>query len=111
MLRDTWAKGENLFECDRCGRTYYISQSRTEWNGLLVCHGPGTSHCWEPRQPQEYVRSAGDRSAPHYIREQDTSTEVAASCTLSGRAGKAGYGVAGCMITGLNIEIPESFVA
>jgi hypothetical protein len=107
MLRDKWQKGDQLFECDRCGRTYYISNSRREWNGLLVCHGPGTSHCWEPRHSHEYVRSSQDSSSPRDIRELDTSTEVAATCTLAGRSGTVGHGIVGCMIVGLDIEVPE----
>jgi hypothetical protein len=47
--------------CDRCGFEYNLSRLRKEWTGLMVCSGPGTNGCWEPRHPQEYVRGVPDR--------------------------------------------------
>lgn len=47
--------------CDRCGFKYHLSQLRKEWTGFMVCHGPGTNDCWEPRHPQEFVRGVRDR--------------------------------------------------
>ena len=47
--------------CDRCGFKYTLDQLRKEWTGFMVCHGPNTNHCWEPRHPQEFVRGVPDR--------------------------------------------------
>lgn len=42
--------------CDRCGFKRKASETREEWNGLIVC----ADTCWEPRHPQEFVRGKYD---------------------------------------------------
>lgn len=54
--------------CDRCGFKYKLSQLRMEYTNLMVCHGPETNHCWEPRHPQEYIRAPGGDRAPYAAR-------------------------------------------
>lgn len=44
-------KGEHLVVCDRSGKVYDSSNTRREWNGLIV----GKDE-WEPRHPQEFRR-------------------------------------------------------
>lgn len=61
-------------ECDRCGGRYMSNQLRLEWNGLRVCHGPGTADCWDPRHPQDTLRGRPDRQAPPWTRPPKTST-------------------------------------
>jgi hypothetical protein len=41
--------------CDRCGKKYKFSMLKKEWDGLYVCNS-----CWEPRQPQDYIRGIRD---------------------------------------------------
>ena len=41
--------------CDRCGFKYKSFELFLEWDGLRVCH-----KCWEPRQPQDFVRALPD---------------------------------------------------
>lgn len=55
-------------QCDRCGFHYHNTQLRREWTGLMVCHGPGTNDCWEPRNTQEYIRGVKDQQAPPWTR-------------------------------------------
>ena len=43
--------------CDRCGCKFKFSQLKLEWDGLYVCTANG---CWEPRQPQDYVKGVRD---------------------------------------------------
>ena len=43
--------------CDRCGFKFKFSELRKEWDGLYVCTAHG---CWEPRQPQDYVKGIAD---------------------------------------------------
>jgi hypothetical protein len=43
--------------CDRCGSKFKFSQLKLEWDGLYVCTANG---CWEPRQPQDYVKGVMD---------------------------------------------------
>jgi hypothetical protein len=46
--------------CDRCGCKFKFSQLKLEWDGLYVCTANG---CWEPRQPQDYVKGVRDDMA------------------------------------------------
>ena len=46
--------------CDRCGSKFKFSQLKLEWDGLYVCTANG---CWEPRQPQDYVKGVMDNMA------------------------------------------------
>lgn len=43
--------------CDRCGCKFKFSDLKLEWDGLYVCTANG---CWEPRQPQDYVKGVRD---------------------------------------------------
>ena len=52
--------GSHLFRCDRCGCNYHADKKRREWTGFIVCFGPGTNNCWEPRHPQDYVRARAE---------------------------------------------------
>lgn len=49
--------------CDRCGFKFWNGETRMEWTGKRVCHGPGTNDCWEPRHPQERVRAVLDKQS------------------------------------------------
>ena len=73
--------------CDRCGSKFKFSDLKLEWDGLYVCTANG---CWEPRQPQDYVKGVRDDMSvpvsrpdqpPIYIQDE-TVTEIAVS-TLS----------------------------
>ena len=46
--------------CDRCGFEYQMGELRKEWTNMMVCAGPATNGCWEPRHPQEFVRAVPD---------------------------------------------------
>lgn len=46
--------------CDRCGFRFKLETLRKEWTGLMVCHGPASNNCWEPRHPQDFVRGVPD---------------------------------------------------
>jgi hypothetical protein len=62
--------------CDRCGFDYWDHQTRTEWNGLRTCRGPGTNNCFEHRHPQDRVRAVRDRQAPAWTRPEPTDVFV-----------------------------------
>src|SRR5690606_14401946 len=44
--------GDYLCVCDRSGMTFWRSQMRKEWTGLLVYEG-----FWEPRHEQDFIRA------------------------------------------------------
>ena len=58
---------DHKFQCQRCGAIYYSDKKAIEWTGAIVCRGPGTRNCWEPRHAQDFVRA----------RTEDTSVEHA----------------------------------
>lgn len=53
---DYWKPGDPSAICDRCGFKFKLSQLKKEWDGLMVC-----DQCWEPRQPQDFVRGVKDQ--------------------------------------------------
>lgn len=51
-----YVKGEFNAICDVCAQKYKSSQMRKRWDGLMVCPND-----WEPRHPQDFLRSVPDR--------------------------------------------------
>ena len=51
--RDFYKKGDYNAICDVCGFKRKASELRLRWDGYRVC-----AEDWEPRQPQDFVRSA-----------------------------------------------------
>lgn len=65
-----YVKGQWNAICDRCGHEYKSGKLRREWTGLMVCTGPGTADCWEPRHPQDGVRGVRDPQSPAWTRPE-----------------------------------------
>ena len=53
---DYWAPGQHNKICDRTGFKIKSNGVRKEWNNMIV-----RSESWEPRQPQDLLRSRPDR--------------------------------------------------
>lgn len=71
-VRNRHKAGDWLYACQRCGRTYYASQTRKEWTSLRVC-----GRCWEPRHPQDFVRGKKDDIVPPFASEpSDTDIDT-----------------------------------
>src|ERR1017187_9375651 len=85
--------------CDDCGRWYKSFQLQMRWDGVMVCY-----QCWEPRQPQDFVRGVADKIAPPWTRpeQQDIFRGI---CDLVNKQGVVGYAVVGCAIIGTNKHI------
>jgi hypothetical protein len=81
---DQYLKGEWNAICDYCGEKRKSNDLRLTWDNALVC----ADTCWEPRQPQDFVRGKIDRQRvpPHLSRpdDQDNFTET----TLNGAVAK-----------------------
>ena len=56
-IRTTYRPGDFLRDCDRCGETVYASETKKQWDGLIVC----AIGCFEERHPQDFVRGRVDR--------------------------------------------------
>ena len=92
--------GDYWISCDRCGEDYRRSQTRKEWNGLVVCR-----NCWESRHPQDMVRGKKDVIAPQGdVRPEPTEdfnfTPISLHGKTSNASAIAGIAIAGVAIAG-----------
>jgi len=55
--------------CDVCGREFKSSKLKQRWDGLMV-----DMLCWEPRQPQDFVRGVPDPQLVPWVRDEATDT-------------------------------------
>lgn len=51
--------------CDVCGQKWKSGMMKKRWDGLMVC-----PHDWEPRHPQDFLRSVPDHQAVPWSRPQ-----------------------------------------
>lgn len=56
--------GDWNIRCDRCGKKMKGSEARLTWNNLYTCDS-----CWEPRHPQDFVRSIVEHPTPAFVRD------------------------------------------
>jgi len=97
MIHPSYIRGDWNAICDDCGWQYKASELKSRWDGLRVCY-----KCWEPRHPQDFVRSVTDTQAPSWTRPESSDTYVL-GCTT--RTSIVGYAISGCAIAG-NIVNP-----
>lgn len=83
--------------CDRCGFKFKASELKLEWDGLYVCE-----KCFEPRQPQDFVRGVADVQTPPWTRPDGAEIFIYPTdvCTVFNSQGIVGIGVVGCMVVG-----------
>lgn len=51
--------GNHWVECQVCGFELRSKDAKMRWDGVIVCPSD-----WEPRQPQDFVRSKEDSTKP-----------------------------------------------
>ena len=61
--------------CDRCAAKRWNDELRREWDGLMVC----ADTCWEPRNPQDFVRGVQDKQNPPWVRPEPADIYVPSS--------------------------------
>lgn len=107
MRHSSYIRGDWNAICDDCGWEYKASELKSRWDGLRVCY-----KCWEPRHPQDFVRSVTDTQAPSWTRPKSSDTFTNIVCTT--RTSIAGYAIAGCAITSYasvpDIVPPPTFI-
>ncbi len=69
---DYYASGDHNAVCYECGRKRKASQLKKHWQGYYVC----PEH-WEPRQPQDFVRSVPDVQTPPWAQPMPADTFAA----------------------------------
>lgn len=88
---DYYEQGSWNSVCYSCGRKFKASMLKKHWQGFYVC-----KPCWEPRQPQDFVRAKADIQTPPWVQPMPADT-FAARCTpqsVSAVPGEAGPGCA-----------------
>lgn len=87
--------------CDSCGFTFLASELRQKYDNAFVCSG-----CWEPRHPQELLRTRKDKITVSYSRPEaeDIFVEVTYTetrgCTAFTMLCQADLGTANCATVG-----------
>lgn len=76
--------------CDQCGFKYKASDMMARWDGNMVCRA-----CWEPRHPQDFIRSVPDQQRVAWVRPAATDTFVEGS-TCSTSTAIPGWAIPGC---------------
>lgn len=57
--------GQNVI-CDRCGFKFKSEELKKEWQGFMVCE-----ICFEPRHPQDLIRSVPEQTKRPYYRPEE----------------------------------------
>lgn len=89
---DYLALGDWNAQCFECGRKFKASTLRLRWEGYRVCE-----NCWEPRQPQDYVKGVPDHPQAPWAQPMPADT-FAAFCTPNGQSAVPDYGMPDCMV-------------
>lgn len=77
--------------CSMCGGKFKASQLIRHWQGMYRCE-----RCWEPRQPQDFVRGVPDIQTPPWV--QPRSIANVAVCTPNSITAIADWAAADCAI-------------
>lgn len=88
---DYLALGDWNARCDRCGKKMKGSQLRLTWQGWWVC----PEH-WEPRQPQDFVRTIVENPTPPFVR--NPADVFIAVCSPDGMTAIVDYATVDCVI-------------
>ena len=86
--------------CYECGRKRKASTLMRHWQGYYVC----PEH-WEPRQPQDFVRSVLDVQTPPWTQPMPGNAFLSGDCETVSAV--ASYAIADCAIADNN-TIPAS---
>ena len=76
--------GDHAAFCDRCGFRFHASELRKEWQGFMVCEG-----CWEPRHPQDLIKSVPEKPAPPFSRPRNDRVDNPFGSPMADNAGNA----------------------
>lgn len=72
MRKRHYRPGDYLIICDQCGQWEYASRAKLQWNNLFTC-----PTCYEPRQPQDFVRGLYDEQRVSIARPRQADVFLA----------------------------------
>lgn len=81
--------------CFRCGRKFKSDVMAKNWQGFWTCRT-----CFEPRQPQDYVKAVPDMQTPPWVQPPPGDVFIV-FCTPNSRTALPGSAIPGCFIPGL----------
>ena len=90
---DFWKRGDWKVVCEVCGFFYHSSQIKLRWDGLRCCPKD-----WNPRQPQDFVRSRQDPQAVPWTNPDVNPTFVVPQSALLDTSGNPIYDTSGNFI-------------
>lgn len=64
--------------CDVCGFKFKADQLKKRWDNLMVC-----SKDWEPRQPQDLIKSVPDKQSVPWTRPDNDGLDVSPNYTVN----------------------------
>ena len=79
-----YVKGQWNVVCDYCGSEKKSGEVRLTWDNALVC----ADTCWEPRQPQDFVRAKVDKQRVPPMLQRPEDSDVFTETTLNGAVAK-----------------------
>lgn len=83
MSKMPYRDGQWLVLCDRCKFKRYADQVQETWDHLMVCKPSVKQGCWEPRHPQDFVKSVPDDTAVPFTRPRPADTFVSVDTIAS----------------------------
>jgi hypothetical protein len=89
--------GDYNARCYQCGFKFKASMLKKHWQGYWVC-----PTCWEPRQPQDFVRAVQDVVTPPWVQPQPSLVFVGGYCTT--RSAVSDVAVSDCAISDYFIQ-------
>ena len=96
---DGYSPGDWNAQCYRCGTKEKASRMEKQWQGFWVCH-----ECWEPRQPQDFVRAIPDNPSVPWVQPVSWEYTGGPYCEPAWRAAIPSYAVPGCMIPSRRLD-------
>lgn len=78
--------------CYICGFKFKAGMLKRYWEGFMVCES-----CWEPRQPQDFVRGVPDTQTPPWT-QPDPPDQFIPVCTPNSTTAYPGYAQPGCVM-------------
>lgn len=88
---DYYKSGDYNAVCSMCGGKFKAGELRKHWQGMYRC-----AECWEPRQPQDFVKAPPPETPPPWI--QPPNDVFAPSCSAQTRSAVPGSAGPGCAI-------------
>lgn len=94
-MRNWYKQGSANAICDICGKKFKLYELKKRWDGFWVCQSD-----WESRHPQDFIRGVKETLTLPITKPIQPMPTAYVVCSVTGRNGVAGLGVAGCAITG-----------